>query len=121
VEYLFLSSLAALYAGALLMVRRNVLYHLEGVAATLEHERDIRRAGVDVLHRRSDDIRETLDDVLEKLTLQADLTDARSTLNADSHAEFRNRLDTVESRLDHTVKAVADTFKRAPKRAKRSK
>jgi hypothetical protein len=117
VEYLFLTFLAVLYAGTLFLVRRNVRDRLERV----EVELLARQAGAVALHQRCAALADVLDDALDKLAVQSDVTDARASLNADSHAEFRNRLDTVESRLDHTVKAVADTFKRAPKRAKRSK
>jgi hypothetical protein len=121
VGLLLVAFLAALFAGALVLVRQNVLDHLEGVEAEMEHERGNRRMGVEVLHRRCDDIREQLDAALEQFEFTRDLVDGRASLNSESHSEFRNRLDIVESRLDHTVKAVADNFKQAQTRAKRSK
>ena len=105
--YVLLISLAVLYAGALLMLRRTTV----GLTADVQY-----------LAYRSDQREVARAEAMESLTCSLkftdDVADARSSLNADAHREFYNRLDAIESRLDHTIKALSETYKGAKRAAK---
>lgn len=122
-EYLLLGGTTLGYLATLLLLRKKGRSIVRNLEILLRQESLLRHDETMDLFRRVSAVETALDAAKNTLKSIANMSDARSSLNGDAHLEFRNRLDTVEGRVDHTVKVVSELFTDppAPKRAKRGK